>query len=178
MKHCMIDLETVGQSPRAGILSLAAVFFVPETGELGNTFFAKINPIDSFKFGEADGSTFKWWMTQSNHARIVAVEGTAGLSISLGQFSTFLSACPQEDLRVWGNGATFDLTILEHAYDTLQISRPWTFRAHRDVRTVKDIAEDLFKMPSKPIDAHNALVDAVFQAKWVSTAWQALRNSR
>lgn len=35
MKHVMLDLETMGNGPRAAIVSIGAVFFDPLTGELG-----------------------------------------------------------------------------------------------------------------------------------------------
>ena len=43
MSHVMIDLETLDTKPSTKILSLGAVIFDPENGELGETFYRKLN---------------------------------------------------------------------------------------------------------------------------------------
>ncbi len=55
----------------------------------------------------------------------------------LQQLSDFLP----KDVKVWGNGANFDIGILEHAYDQYQIEIPWEFWNVRDCRTIKDMYE-------------------------------------
>ncbi|MCV5360349.1 3'-5' exoribonuclease, partial [Escherichia coli] len=39
MKHLMIDLETMDNKPTSAIASIGAVFFDPETGEMGEQFY-------------------------------------------------------------------------------------------------------------------------------------------
>ncbi|MBK0004878.1 3'-5' exonuclease, partial [Erwinia sp. S38] len=42
MNHLMIDLETMGNKPNAAIVSIGAVFFEPDSGEIGNTFYSNV----------------------------------------------------------------------------------------------------------------------------------------
>jgi inhibitor of KinA sporulation pathway (predicted exonuclease) len=82
--------------------------------------------------------------------------------------------------RVWSNGATFDIAILENAYRQLGYEEhiPWLYPHIRDVRTVCALAEgvvnkELFLFQGTP---HVAVDDAIHQAKYVCAMWQALRG--
>ncbi|HHZ0858735.1 TPA: RecE family exodeoxyribonuclease, partial [Escherichia coli] len=65
--HLMIDLETMGKNPDAPIASIGAVFFDPQTGELGPEF-SKIIDMDTCG-GTVDISTIEWWLQRSGEAR-------------------------------------------------------------------------------------------------------------
>ncbi|HAU5802086.1 3'-5' exonuclease [Citrobacter freundii] len=43
MNNLMIDLETMGKKPNAPIVSIGAVFFDPQSGELGQEFYSAVN---------------------------------------------------------------------------------------------------------------------------------------
>lgn len=43
MNNLMIDLETMGKKPNAPIVSIGAVFFNPQSGELGPEFYAVVS---------------------------------------------------------------------------------------------------------------------------------------
>ncbi|MFM2590025.1 3'-5' exoribonuclease domain-containing protein [Vibrio sp. TBV020] len=47
MKNLMIDLETMGNSSNAAIVSIGACFFEPSTGEIGEKF-SRIISLESF----------------------------------------------------------------------------------------------------------------------------------
>lgn len=176
MHHCMIDIETIGKRPNAPILSIGAVKFDPETGTLGDTFYKAIDVADSFKYGIADGSTFKWWMEQGDAARYAAVGGRDMLPVALNSLAGFYKNW--SNTKVWGNGPSFDMTILEYGfYRALDREAPWSFWNIRCCRTIADAAG---LRPPKLSAAqgvhHNALDDSIHQAKWVSRYWQQLRN--
>lgn len=44
MNNLMIDLETMGKNKDAPIVSIGAVFFTPETGDIGQEFYAVVSP--------------------------------------------------------------------------------------------------------------------------------------
>lgn len=59
MKHLMIDLETMGTKPSAPIVAIGAVFFEPQTGELGAEFYTAVNLSSDMDLGAApDGDIF------------------------------------------------------------------------------------------------------------------------
>lgn len=177
--HVMIDLETMGTRWDAPILAIGAVRFQPETGIFDSeAFYRAIDPVDALKYGTLSGSTLKWWMRQSEAARDAAMKGDMSLTQALVELVRFIR--PGD--RVWGNGATFDITILEHAYVATQAFKsdnggcPWDFRNVRDCRTIKELAEGRYAEPPFEGTQHDALADAIHQARWVSLAWQALRG--
>lgn len=178
MQHLMIDLETMGSRFDAPIVSIGAVFFRPETGELGKTFQAFVDIESAFQFGRANGSTVKWWLQQSDEARQAAIKGTRDLPFVLQKFTEFYKQI-SPDAAVWGNGATFDISILDYAYQrVMQKTPPWGFWLVRDCRTIKDIASHLNidTNLTKGV-AHTPLDDAKNQAAWVSAMWQGLKGS-
>lgn len=42
MNNLMIDLETMGKNKDAPIVSIGAVFFTPETGDIGQEFYTVV----------------------------------------------------------------------------------------------------------------------------------------
>jgi hypothetical protein len=77
---------------------------------------------------------------------------------------------------VWGNGATFDISILEDAYRQLDLEIPWKFWNVRDCRTVKDMYESARGGYEKKSGGtlHHALDDAKFQAQYICDMWKSL----
>lgn len=179
MNHLMIDLETIGNTYNSAIVTVGACFFDPETGEIGPKFYRAVDWADAIRHGRVDGETLKWWMQQSDEARAAAVQGKESLADVLNSLADFYNR--GRNARPWGNGATFDITILEHAYlRCLGRKAPWDFWNIRDVRTIVDVASGICDRPKTfgKGTAHNALDDAVFQAEYVSKMWQALRGAK
>lgn len=70
MKHLMIDLETMDNKPTSAIASIGAVFFDPETGEMGEQFYQRVSLGSCVGHGLTMGSeTVLWWMRQDAEAR-------------------------------------------------------------------------------------------------------------
>lgn len=42
MNNLMIDLETMGKKPNAPVVSIGAVFFDPQSGEIGPEFYTPL----------------------------------------------------------------------------------------------------------------------------------------
>ena len=79
-----------------------------------------------------------------------------------------------------GNGATFDVTILDSAYQRGGGESPWPFYAARDMRTIVDLAERLRGFDKKSVERigvhHEAADDAAHQARVISAAYAALKG--
>ncbi len=172
MKNIMVDLETLGNNSRSVILSIGAVEF-DETG-LGSTFYMAVDPESCVRAGlTMDVSTVMWWMKQSEEARAAFNRSKENLAYALNAFSTFVTNCAGSDAKVWGNGATFDNVILDSAYRAVGSTKPWQFWNDRCYRTLKNLYPHIPYV--KPNVAHNALEDAIAQAKHAS---QILREMK
>lgn len=163
----MVDLETLGNGPRAVILSVGAVFF--GDGQLGEEFYTRVDPESCVRAGLVmDVDTVMWWMGQDSAARYALIGGDApALKDVLGDFAWFIGARGlggvAERVRVWGNGAAFDNTILASAYRATRAPQPWKFWNDRCYRTVKELNRHL-PMTKRTGTHHNALDDAKSQA--------------
>lgn len=179
-----IDIETLGKKVHAPVVSIGAVQFNRSTGKLGPTFYREINIDSALKAGSRiDGSTICWWMQQEAKARrVFSTENKTPLSVALDEFRTFCLQVP--DVKVYGNGATFDIGILEYAYEhgCVGLTQGWHFMGIRDMRTIMEDAgmydqgsDHLW--PANVGTHHNALDDAIFQAKAISIAWQRIKTA-
>ncbi|EEZ6065885.1 exonuclease [Escherichia coli] len=182
--HLMIDLETMGTNTNAPIVVIGAVFFDPQTGEIGPVFYIVISLTDAMNTGAVpDGGTIKWWLKQSSEARAAILTGQVKLKDSLSRFREFINEYSDEKfVQVWGNGATFDNAILRTSYERLDIPCPWRYHNDRDVRTIVELGKaiDFDARTAIPFEGerHNALDDARHQAKYVSAIWQKLIPSQ
>ncbi|EEY9076465.1 exonuclease [Escherichia coli] len=175
--HLMIDLETMGKNPDAPIASIGAVFFDPQTGELGPEF-SKIIDMDTCG-GTVDISTIEWWLQRSGEARAAILADRIPLDDALLQLREFIDENSGEFfVQVWGNGANFDNVILSRSYKRQEIPCPWRHYNDRDVRTIVALGLvmdfDARNVITFEGERHNALHDARYQAKYVSVIWQKL----
>ncbi|PBU40343.1 exodeoxyribonuclease VIII, partial [Escherichia coli] len=178
--HLMIDLETMGTNSNAPIVVIGAVFFDPQTGEIGPIFYVVISLVDAMDKGAVpDGSTIEWWLAQSSEARSATLVNQIPLDDALLQLREFIDENSGEFfVRVWGNGASFDNVILRRSYERQGIPCPWRYCNDRDVRTIVELGKaiDFDARTAIPFEGvrHNALDDARYQAKYVSAIWQKL----
>ncbi|EGQ0035205.1 exonuclease, partial [Escherichia albertii] len=85
--HLMIDLETMGKNHDAPIISVGAVFFEPQTGDLGPEFSKTINLETAG--GVIDRDTIKWWLKQSREAQSAILTDEIPLDDALLQLREF-----------------------------------------------------------------------------------------
>lgn len=157
--NVMVDLETLGNSSHSVIISLGACRF-NENGIL-DTYYQRIDPQSCADAGlKMDVSTVMWWMQQSDEARGAFNEKGYPLEYVLAEFALWMP--PKSCL--WGNGATFDNVILGNAFKAVGLTQPWEFWNDRCYRTVKAMYPGV-KAPTFTGDKHNALDDAIHQAK-------------
>lgn len=179
--HLMIDLETMGKNPDAPIISIGAIFFDPQTGDMGPEFSKTID-LDTAG-GVIDRDVIKWWLKQSREAQSAIMTDEIPLDDALLQLREFIDENSGEFfVQVWGNGANFDNTILRRSYERQGIPCPWRYYNDRDVRTIVELGKaiDFDARTAIPFEGerHNALDDARYQAKYVSVIWQKLIPSQ
>ncbi len=174
MKHVMIDLETFGVTPQAPFVSIGACTFNPDTGNIGERFYRRIDWNSAMEGRKIDPDTLSWWFNQSQAARdAINLPGEKMINV-LEALALWLP----KDCQPWGNGSTFDISMLEDGYRQCGLVVPWKFWHVRDVRTIVEVGKLVFNHKDLPFEGveHNALHDAIHQAKYVSLIWQGLRN--
>lgn len=166
----MLDLETLGSNPRAPIVAIGAVEFDRRNRVIGQTFYCTVDVtcFDRYKQFLADFDTVKWWLKQDPKAIATTFFAQDALDVrdALMQFQVWCSTIADSNkLRMWGNGSDFDNVVLSYAYDALKILKPWRFNNNRCFRTMKGECPEVY--PAFEGTKHNALDDAVHQAKWL-----------
>lgn len=168
----MLDLETMGTSSNAAIISIGACKF--DQWGVADKFQVFID-LDSavLKGGKVDQETVNWWAKQSEEARL-SIDNAEKVEIeeALFQFTQF---CGEKYTgKVWGNGADFDNVILASAYRNCGLSLPWRAFNNRCLRTVRALFPSVPKLKFDGIE-HDALADAVNQAEHLITILGAIR---
>ena len=172
MNNVMIDIETLGTKPDSPVLAIGAVFFDPDTGEIGNTFYRVISLESALiKSKNVDADTLKWWMQQSKKARDIFLDEGVHRIQAFNDFRGYMvQGCECLDtVKVWANGASFDPVILEEFWDTsIREDMPWKYYNIRCFRTMKAYLPKV-SIPDVGV-AHNALSDAMWQARYLIEA--------
>ena len=161
MSDLMIDLETLATTPESVILTIGAQGFDPFSDRFTDVTFYKRLTIDS-QDGRAINdvgydSTVAWWGRQSEDAQEEAL-GDGDDRIDIVTALKELSKVAWKHDRIWANGTTFDMVILEDAFRQYEIPCPWKFWEIMDARTI-------YKLTGAPKlgNNHNALADCVNQ---------------
>lgn len=187
MKHIMVDLETMGTTPGSVILSIGAVAFDPDMKEAiepenpAQTFHQHISLKNSLARGFlTSADTTLWWMNQSEEARSNIIRGQVnayGVSDTLSMYSSWVLQHEEslDEIVMWGNGASFDNALLSKAYEMVGMRQPWQFYNDRCYRTKKADYPNI-KLVREGTH-HNALHDAISQAKHLQVILQAAKGT-
>lgn len=177
MNHLMIDIESLDIRPSTVIISVGAVGF-NEHGPYAEHYWNLTwqTQIDMGRTVRED--TIRWWFDQPDEARRALKLNPCDISLMLVGLRRVYNDGGYE--RVWANGITFDIAALEHAFSQWSMEYPWKYNAPRDMRLLRDLVPDYFeadfKLHTPKVDEHNALADAVWQAKYVVAALAAIKG--
>ena len=165
----MIDLEGLATGPDTTILTIAAQAFDPfGTGYYDQQYYARIT-LESQPDRSIDQGTLEWWATQPSAAKDEAFmeEGRIPLDVALDSLGKLIWHAK----RVWAQGPTYDMNILEHAYKSYGKALPWQFYSVRDSRTVFSLWPEL----PRPATSHHALEDCRRQIDMLQATLRHLR---
>jgi len=161
----MIDIEGLATGPDATILTIAAVEFDPLVRDcLGRQFYVRVD-MESQADRRIEQGTVEWWATQPAAAREEAFHEQDRLP--LRTCLEGLTKMIWHSRRVWAQGPTYDMNILEHAYKSLNMALPWKYFSVRDSRTLFGLAPNLARYPA----THNALEDCCCQ---IALVWDIM----
>lgn len=175
MKEIMLDLETLGTGPNAAILSIGAVKFDLEKGEVSpDRFYVTVDLENSIDLGAViDASTIKWWMGQSSEARGQFLVPGLQLADALNKLTKWIGE--QDGMRVWGNGATFDNVLIRNAYQMAGVTCPWKYWNDMCYRTIKNLYPNV-GITNRIGTYHNAVDDAQTQAEHIIRIFQTIKS--
>lgn len=171
LSNVMIDLETWGKWSGCAIRSIGAVEFDPYSDKIGQTFYANILDETCVRAGLVkDASTVEWWSKQAAQAQKVFDQSPVSLDTAIVDFKRWWRAV--RGVFPWSQGANFDQPILEAAMRAVGEEAPWKFWDSRCTRTAYDMGGLNPRTIRREGTHHNALDDAVHQARCVQAAYR------
>jgi DNA polymerase III epsilon subunit-like protein len=162
-KSVMVDIETLGTSPKSAIISIGACVFKPHETQTAeelyeNSFYSNIY-FDQDR--EIQPGTVQWWFKQSDAARSSLHDNPQTLATALQKLIEWY---PKDTDTIFANDPDFDVVLLNDALAQCDKAPPWKYYQHRSCRTVIDLAFNGQKPKFENGVAHNALDDVVKQA--------------
>lgn len=185
----MLDLETLNTIDSAIVLSIGAFGFNryninDNTSDFHESVGTKEHRDEQRMFGRTSSKeTISWWKKQSKAAQQIFRESTCKDTVEmLGKFADFYKKHNEiygvYNVKVWGNGATFDNTILASLYRSYALDVPWNQFDDGCYRTVKGLCGVEAGIKNVPFEGvkHNALHDARHQAKLLCLMINSLKK--
>ena len=161
--HVMVDLETLSTRANATILSIGAVKFTLGDGII-DTFYTNIDARSCKDFGlHVDKKTVEWWSVQNKEALKALMVDPQPLDIAMTNFADWIG---KDEIMIWGNGASFDVTILEEAFEVCDINvypwKHWNIMCFRTVMNLMGLRNSDIRKAENDTH-HHALDDAKSQ---------------
>ena len=161
----MIDIESLDTTPNCVILTIGAVLFDPvgdgiidklelrpTIEEQTDVFNRTINP-----------DTLRWWGEQSEAAQEEALGDRDRVPFAECMDTLYKWCWKYNNGKVWSNGASFDVVVMESALANNNMPPPWNFWNIRDTRTAYSIAGVRLR-DGGHTTTHKAVEDAERQA--------------
>lgn len=179
MKDVMIDIETLSTDSNALITTISCVQCDIRNGKIGESKEIGIELDQQLKNGAVlDKDTVIWWLSQNKDAIISMIEiEKIDVTVALSELNIWFIGladklgCKTKDLKLWGNGSSFDNTIVRNLYKRSNIEFVIPYYNDRDVRTLVDLYDiDTRKYEFKGIK-HNGIDDCKHQINYCSTGY-------
>jgi hypothetical protein len=170
----MVDIETLGTRKNSVITQIGACFFDRNTGEVGEKFSINVQIQDCLNKGlMIDEGSLRFWFGQPEKTFLYE---PLSLPKALGKFRSFYYL--NKKALVWSH-STFDIPVLENAYNIIGEKTPFQFRNARDIRTLVDLSGIKYKKEEgKDPKTHDALDDCIYQVKYCCEAFSKLKEER
>jgi hypothetical protein len=163
MRHVAIDIETLSTRQDAVVASIAAVEF--EHDAIGESYFWRLDWRAQTDTRHVDPGTVAWWATQAPDTIAKTFKGPT--VDAWDALDGLRDLCAQA--WVWGDPPTFDLGILKHFAQQLNLPDLWSHRNERCARTVCALAGGGRERAAVPHDPES---DALAMALDVIRKWR------
>lgn len=162
--HIMVDLETLSTRANSTIVSIGATKFKLD-GQPEQEFYINVDAASCKAKGlHISKDTVAWWQKQKPEALKALMIDPVDIEDALEAFTQFIG---NDQVMIWGNGASFDVTILEEAYEACGISnypwKHWNIMCFRTVMNLMGIRNSDIRAADNDLH-HHALDDAKSQA--------------
>lgn len=181
-----LDIETLDTEPSAVILQIGVCVFDALTMTRPvNTLCLQVRAHQPNR--TVNAKTLLWWMEQDQRAIddvvVGAVTSTVTLKEQLAKLSTYIATyLTPKTGAIWCKGSGFDAAILAHAFAQHGMAVPWEHYQVENMRTLlhasKRLEFDIKKRVSANTAPHDALSDAIHQAKQIQTFFNTYRPKR
>jgi hypothetical protein len=183
MNDIMIDLETLSTHKNARIMTMAAVRFDIKTGEIGENIHIGLHKIGAdYIQSHVSPDTLEFWLDDAQAASLDRIwklvnANPYSTARALEKLTRFIDKKSFD--AIWSNGSSFDLSILNSAYNAYSQKTPWKYWQERDTRTIVGVSRKITGIdPKKQVtfegQPHDALCDAIYQARYVHAAYTQL----
>ncbi len=175
MDSVMVDLETMATGPNAAVIQVGFVPFNSRTGEVSEDVFAADVDLHSsiLMGGDVDAETIAFWRDQGGLKR--GAQPSLSMMTCLRRLSKWFEKFP-EVKRVWAQGPSFDVAILDGYYRRAKIPAPWAYNSARDTRTAYDLAKELgWSKPAGTEADHSSIEDCQRQIVCLMSALSTIR---
>lgn len=178
----MTDIETLDVEPNSCILSIGSCVFNLLTGEIYASFSARASIKTNLLYDRTiSADTLEFWFKESDEARSALFVDTKPLPEIIYDYISWIKNVNfATKPRHWANDPDFDLVILNSIIKKLGFEKLpfWSFQSVRTIvraaANADEMVEKELKSLFKPRVKHDALEDAMAQAKLVSHCWNLL----
>lgn len=184
MQDIMVDVEALGPASSGVLLQVGAIAFdregamtqfdAPSTERL---FIATVS-LEHIDMASIDPDTLRWWLTKTSDAARISVftpDGSDEREV-LESFHAYLSRLGPR--RMICSQPSYDFGHLYGLYERHGRKIPWAFRTEEGTRQVARQAEaiGLQRHLAHNETPHNALFDAIAQARDYTRQWQGIQD--
>lgn len=181
MSNWMLDIETLGTKPDAVVLSIGLVEFNPydlqDPFEYIKSIYYELEIQSQLNVHNRsiDLNTLSFWMNKDpEFLNGIINQSRSSMRGSENALKMISLELDKLDI-IWCKGPAFDTVILENLFNQYDMPAPWAYYNVRDVRTMYDVGELLgVDLPDFEGRKHNALDDAIHQARCVNAVCRAL----
>ena len=178
MKHIMVDIETLSTNSNGVVTTISAVEFELETGKTGVEFEIAIDIKEQINAGAIiDIDTVVWWFSQDEEAiKSMLRLKKFKVDIALQLFNDWFDQIDtsNNDIKLWGNGVSFDNVMIRNLYKRHDIEFALPFWCDNDVRTLVTLGNiDTRSFDFKGIK-HRGIDDCKHQVNYCHAAYKAL----
>lgn len=173
----MVDLETFGSKSFSVIISICAINCNLKTGAIGKIFKRNISLDSCLSAGlKIQAETLLWWLNQKPKTLKSCLENSIPLKQALMEFDNYFCSLENPQIKIWGNSNKFDLGLLENAYDSVGLIKPWMFRKERDMRTLISDHEEIKSNHVYTGDLHDPVHDCLNQIQICHKVYKSLKK--
>ena len=170
----MIDIETLGTNNNAHVMSIGMVWFDRHHPDEPLIELPIIHPELNQTLSKIDAKTVQFWMQQNSEAKQIFADTVERTHLYVA--ATQVMEQVKQASRIWAKDPDFDCVILANFVSHYGDNNfEWPFFNNRSVRTMLDNYPVAKNIPFEGVK-HNALADAVHQAKQMQMCYTLLKH--